>query len=229
MTRAVLFDFYGTLVHATSWGRSYEEVLAGHGYDLGERLRNWLEDDGNFDGREHAEHSVSREAYVAWERARLLRMVEACGVGADDAEGLVDELHGAAKAFSLVAFEEVPDVLREVRRRGVTVAVCSNWDWDLDRGIAQAGLEALVDLVVTSARAGARKPHPRIFRHTLDLLAVAPADVLFVGDSWKCDVQGSLAAGIRCAHVCRDTSTDPPPLVDGVARVADLHGVLDLV
>ena len=96
-----------------------------------------------------------------------------------------------------------------------------------------AGLDGSVDVMVTSARAGARKPHPRIFRYTLDACGVDAADAVFVGDSWGPDVEGPAAIGMRPVHVWRpewDTEREqPPPLTDGVVRLPNLNGLVDLV
>jgi putative hydrolase of the HAD superfamily len=111
--------------------------------------------------------------------------------------------------------------------------VCSNWDWHLDRALAQAGLADLVDVIVVSAQAGARKPHPRIFEQTLEAGGVDAADALFVGDSWGPDVQGPAALGIRAVHVWRpewEHERDrPPPVSNGVVRIPDLTGLLPLL
>jgi len=228
--RAVLFDFYGTLARAVSWGDTHEQVFARHGQRFDERTWGW-----NFigeinDGDDHPEHSVSRDAYVAWEHERLRRRARACGVGEDDLEALVADLHSASKTYSLEAYEEAAGVLAELRRRGLTLAICSNWDWDIERAIAGAGLDGAVDVVVTSARAGARKPHPRIFGHTLDLCGVEPGQALFVGDTFAPDVEGPVAQGLRALHVWRhDMEGDPPPLPGGASRAPDLRAVLDLV
>ena len=226
--RAVLLDFYGTLAHALTWGPTYQEVLEPHGYHLPDEVRAAY-GDNSVDGTEHAEHSRSRDHYEAWRVSRLEAMLRDCGVGDDDVGPLARELRRASRSFELVAYPEVPAVLDALRARALVVAVCSNWDWDLDRAMDQAGLGALVDVQVTSARAGARKPHRRIFEHTLELLSVDAGDTLFVGDSWHADVEGPLAVGMAAVHVQRDTDErEPPPLVDGVRRVRDLTGLLSL-
>ena len=125
-------------------------------------------------------------------------------------------------------------MLAELRARRITVAVCSNWDWHLDRAMAQAGLDGLVDVMVTSAQAGARKPHPRIFQHTMERSGVTdPADVVFAGDSWGPDVEGPAAMGMQPVHVWRpewDGQRDPPPpITNGYVRLPDLSGLVDLV
>ena len=227
MTRAVLFDFYGTLPRAVTWGPTREEVLARHGYTIPDGVRaGWL--DATLDGLDHAEHSVSRDRYRAWERERLRVMVEACGVGPDEAVPLVDELYGATKSFMLEAYPDAVAALDDLRQAGLVVAVCSNWDWDLDRAMGQAGLTGLVDVCVTSARAGARKPHPRIFERALDECGVRPEEAVFVGDSVGPDVEGPARVGMRPVHVWRQPDP-PPPLPRGAERVADLRAVAGLV
>ena len=65
---AVIFDFYGTLAHfADTTVSNYETVFAAHGYQP-ERavLDSYF---ARYDGVDHAEHSVSEEAYEAWVRA----------------------------------------------------------------------------------------------------------------------------------------------------------------
>lgn len=228
--RAVLFDFYGTLARAVSWGETHEQVFARHGlpFDAVHWDSNWVGE--ATDGDEHLEHSVSRDAYMAWERERLRRRAAGCGVGDDDVDALVDDLHSASKAYTLKAYDEVIDVLGTLRAHAVTVAICSNWDWDLDRAVAQSGLDHLVDIAVTSAQAGARKPHPRIFRHTLERCGADAHEALFVGDTFAADVEGPLAVGMKALHVWRDDMEgDPPALPDGATRSADLAPVLDLV
>jgi putative hydrolase of the HAD superfamily len=233
MTRAVFLDFYGTLAHARTWGPTREEVLQARGFEVPADITvRWVDEAA--DGKEHLEHSVSAERYRAWEHHRMRRFVEACGVGPDDADLLVDELYTATKSFRLDAYPEVPGVLEELRARHITIAVCSNWDWHLDRAMAQAGLDGLVDVMVTSARAGARKPHRRIYERTLEEAGVDdPADVVFVGDSWGPDVEGPTAMGMRPVHVWRPEwdgeRETPPPIFDGVVRVSDLSTLVSLI
>ena len=231
MVRAAIFDFYGTLGRAVRWGPAVAEVFARLGHRLDQAAYDSWQTEV-FDGMEHLAPSRSRDLYLAWERDRLRRLGAASGVGPGDVEELAAELHEAMRDFRLAAYDEVPGVLAELRRRGVVVAVCSNWTWDLDLALDQCGLADAADVVVTSAQAGVRKPHPRIFSLTVERCGVEPADALFAGDTWYPDVEGALTAGLRPVHVWRSTEagdTEPPPLPAGVHRVPDLSGLLDLV
>ena len=119
--------------------------------------------------------------------------------------------------------------------RGLTVAICSNWDWDLLEAIEAAGLTGCADITVSSAWVGARKPHPRIYDHTLGLLGHDPSEVLFVGDTWACDVEGPQSLGmhpvyVRRAHFGPDhTAPDDHRDRPGVLRVSDLRPVTELL
>ena len=230
--RAVLLDFYGTLAHEVE-PRRLDDILTRHGYSLPDRVRDaWWS--GDIDGMEHIEHSRTRDHYLSWQRERLIGMLAQADVHPGEYELIVAELDEGRSARVLRAYPEVPAVLEQLRARGLLLVVCSNWDWDLEPAVAEAGLIDHVDVLVSSAWAGARKPHPRIFRHTLEKIDVAAVDVLFVGDTWAPDVEGPLAAGITPVYLERDGHWPDSTAPDGaanaaVARIRDLRGVLELL
>ena len=120
---------------------------------------------------------------------------------------ILDELRSelAPEAFvdgfvAAIRFELLPGArvaLDALRRRGLTVAVVSNWDFALPRLLEGLGLDGVP--VVTSAEVGAAKPNPAVLAHTLELLAVRPERALHIGDS-DSDEQGARAAGMHFAH-----------------------------
>jgi putative hydrolase of the HAD superfamily len=133
-------------------------------------------------------------------------------------------------------------VLSELRAAGVTIGLCSNWDWDLETELVDLGLAGAFDLVITSARAGARKPHERIYRYALEQLGTDPERVLFVGDTLIADIQGPMRAGMRAAYLHRagargwpgwsgfdQAPAQLPSLPAGVPLIGDLTGVLPLL
>ena len=67
---------------------------------------------------------------------------------------------------------------------GRWLAVVTNGARDLQRDKLQTtGLEDHFDAIAVSGELGVAKPDPTIFRHTLDMLGVAPTRVWHVGDS----------------------------------------------
>ncbi len=232
MTRAVLFDFYGTLARATRW-LSIDVVLAERGYELPKAVHDRWWNQG-IDGVEHVEHSESREAYQAWQHERLLAMLAETDVHPGEYEEILEQLRHGNEARVLEAYPEVPSALEELRRLGVSLAVCSNWDWDLDQALDEVALRGRFDVVVSSAWAGARKPHPRIFEYTLERLGVEAPGVVFVGDTWGPDVVGPQAVGMTPLYLRRrdhwpDETAPADPGSVGVATATDVTPILELV
>ncbi len=230
MAGAVIFDFYGTLARwADRHASNYEAVFAAHGYRLETAvLEGYLSRD---DGVDHAEHSVSEEAYEAWVRVRLRELTNACGVDGLHVEGLIDTLRERDRG-PMVAYPEATSTLGSLREAGVAVGVCSNWGWELDDFLREVGLLHLVDAGVTSARVGVRKPHPAIYGRAAEALGVDPRHAVFVGDSWEPDVRGPRRAGMTAVHVWRSEERcgqTAPPLEPGDHRVGELTGVLGLL
>ncbi len=132
-----------------------------------------------------------------------------------ETESLVEALL-ASLEFSV--FNDVRPALESLRRRDVRLVVVSNWDVSLVEVLGRLGLAPLLDGVVTSAAAGARKPARAIFEQGLELAGVQPARALHAGDSVAEDVEGARAAGVEPVLVRRDGAPGPP----GVRTIATL-------
>lgn len=100
-------------------------------------------------------------------------------------------------------FEGATETLAELARRGIRLAVTSNWDRRLP-GILR-GLDLLdrFQVVTVSSIAGVEKPAAAIFRHTLERLGVPSERTLHVGDSPLEDYAGAENAGLAAALIDR--------------------------
>ena len=220
--RAVIFDFYGTLGESTWTGHWLDDLFRERGYEL----RGYAADE--WDGKEHDEHSQSRDHYAAWMRSRWLGLLAQSGVPAAEHDAFVAAIDARREEWEMRLYPEALDVLHVLRDRGCRVVLCSNWDWDLDAHVRKLGIDDLFDGVVCSAWLGARKPHRRMFEAAVAASAVPPAEALFVGDNVVADVEGALAAGIPAVHVWRGDDHAAPPLPPGARRVRDLRELLPL-
>ena len=230
--QAVIFDFYGTLAESPRWGPSWQEMVSEVGFELPDEVRDRWWNDG-VDGIEHDEHSQSRDHYVAWQQLRMRGMLDECGVPGATQDILIERAREIGAHRHIVAYDETLAVLTELRSRGMALAICSNWDWDLAEAVDAAGLTETVDAMVSSAWVGARKPHRRMYEAVLDRIGVAPEAALFVGDTWTCDVEGPRAAGLRVvyvrrAHLGTDKTAPTDHHTQDVHRADDLRAVLDL-
>jgi putative hydrolase of the HAD superfamily len=60
-------------------------------------------------------------------------------------------------------------------------------------------LKERAEAVVVCEKTGALKPDPAVFEHATEQAGVTPEDVLYVGDSYRSDVEGAQRAGWRVA------------------------------
>jgi putative hydrolase of the HAD superfamily len=192
----VIFDAFNTLVTARRGSeRTFLTGLAQAGLDATASALAELQ--AASEGLDHPGRSASRQAYVAWATGTL-RGVRQGGLAADASLAAcvvpaLEQLHQAP----MVALPGAAACLRSLRSAGFTIAVCSNWGWDLAADLEGTGLTGDIDVLVTSAQAGCRKPHRRIYQETLDLAGFGAADAVFVGDSLRTDVEGPRRAGVR--------------------------------
>jgi HAD superfamily hydrolase (TIGR01549 family) len=181
-TTTVLFDALGTLVELEPpWTR-----FACVAESDPEIERAWRREMAYY--REHAHEGTDPQALADLRRrcAELLSRELERTVDVETMMGAI-RFHPAADARPALA---------RLRELGLTLVCVSNWDVSLPQVLADAGLGGLLDGVVTSAGARARKPDPAIFRAALELAGCGPDEALHVGDTPEEDVAGARAASV---------------------------------
>jgi 2-haloalkanoic acid dehalogenase type II len=201
-TRAVLFDFGGTLY-------DYKSLAPGEGENLVELARS-LGVDAEPDAiyRAHREglrrafrRYLTRRFYLHRDLFRDAVVAMAVDLGVCVTDEQLDchfrrqrELH--ARDFALR--EGVPETLRELRRRGLHLGIVSNIDEDQLAHIGKlAQLETFFDSILSSEAAASCKPDSTIFAEALRRAGCSPREALFVGDSLDQDIAGANRAGLR--------------------------------
>lgn len=115
----------------------------------------------------------------------------------------------------LTPYPGVPEALAALAARWPLLAL-TNGNADL----AQQPFGHLFRGTVSAREFGVGKPDARIFAEAVRRLGVAPQQVLHVGDDWRLDVEGALAAGLNAAWV-RHPHAEPPADGTGAAWVVD--------
>lgn len=113
--------------------------------------------------------------------------------------------------------ELYPDSLPALERIAARWPLASLTNGNAD--LARVGIERHFAHHVCARDHGAAKPDPGIFLAAAELLGVAPADVLHVGDDPAMDVRGAREAGLRSAWINRERlpwprDMGPPPELD---------------
>jgi len=93
--------------------------------------------------------------------------------------------------------QEMTEWLERVHSRGIKTAILSNMQTDMAAHVRKnfTWLRHF-DHQIFSCEVRAIKPDPVIYRHSLDLLKIAPSEVLFIDDRDE-NIQAARAAGIR--------------------------------
>jgi HAD superfamily hydrolase (TIGR01509 family) len=200
----VIFDAFNTLVtaHQDSAG-TFLTGLAHAGIEATSTMLEELQKAS--EGFDHSAWSESRETYIDWAQ-QTLRLASQAGVDTELAPCVVPALEQLHQG-RMVAMPGAADCLRELAAAGFAIAVCSNWGWDLEDDLHDTGLVAEIDVLISSARIGVRKPHPRIYQSTLDTAGFGAEEAVFVGDSLRTDALGPQSAGI-CAVLLTSVATN---------------------
>jgi len=101
----------------------------------------------------------------------------------------------------LQLFPEVQQTLDKLRTHGKRMAVCSNLAAAYGPVVRQ--LLPLLDAHILSFEVGAAKPEPAIYSKVCDQLSCQPNEVLFIGDSKRCDLEGPIAFGMEARWLDR--------------------------
>ena len=169
------------------------------------------------DLKRHPELDHDEEIWIRFTQL----IIEGMG-GVGDTYAAAAEMEGAwAHAHHFELYEDALPALGALRDRGLQIGLLSNSARDLDEFVAHHGLT--VDAVLTSRAYGKTKPHRAIFTRMLELLAVAPANALMVGDTVEDDVEGALAVGMQAVLVDRDGRYPERESID------DLRALLDVI
>lgn len=95
--------------------------------------------------------------------------------------------------------EGIGEFLRYLDTRGIRTGVISNISYD--ESVVKEHIRTLIpdhtfEFILATSSYLYRKPHPGIFRLALELAELPPEDVWYIGDDYKCDVEGAKNAGL---------------------------------
>lgn len=224
-TRAVLFDFSGTLFRLEE-DESWLDDLVGEGgvpFDVAgkaEIMRRMTAPSGMIPqlGDEYRDAWENRDLDPAQHRKAYLGVLLASGVPEEHARALYARL---IDPDCWTPYPDAGEVLRGLRTAGIKVGVISNIAFDIRPAFDKFGFTEHVDEFLLSYEEGVIKPDQKIFLRACERLDVQPEEALMIGDSAEAD-GGATAVG------CRFVRVDPVPTAqrpDALrAAVADLLG-----
>ena len=203
-----MFDFGGTLDCPSHWLDRFQEHYRAAGFELSRE-----EFDPAFDFATKAGYAAgkSMERFKLGDLVRFLvgnQFEYLRGEGPDrfreslsqmDPRDRFKNVERVRESFlkettqGLARSKEILTRLKPQFRLGVI----SNWYGNLEAIIIEAGMRALFDSITDSARVGAFKPDPAIFRAALKALGTQPEQTAMVGDSMNKDMAPAHRIGMR--------------------------------
>jgi len=225
VTRAVFFDVDFTLIHPghAFLGPGYRDFCARHGVTV---------DPDRFGDAvvaaaptlNHAGDTYDPQIFIDYTK-QIIAGMGGAGEHVDRAARDIYEEWSACHHFSL--YEEVPEVLHQLRSRGLIIGLISNTQRCLASFQSHFALDGVFAVRVSSAAHGYMKPHPSIFQTALEQAGVAPAESMMVGDSLVHDVLGARRLGMRAVLISR--AGIPPGCPEDVPVISTLAELLPLV
>ena len=230
LIKTVFFDAAGTLMRPVRpVGESYALVAGSYGMsvpaaEVSARFRACF---GNapplaFPG---AKNNGLRELERDWWKALVARVFEPYGRFEWFDEYFTDLFAYFARADSWRLFPETAETLASLKRRGLKLAVISNFDSRLFGILEGLGVAPKFESILISSHAGYAKPAPEIFRLALEQSRTTPEEALHVGDSVEKDAEGARVAGIQGVLLDRNAKLKAA----GFPKIKNLSGLLPLV
>ena len=124
-----------------------------------------------------------------------------------DDQGLKDEL--MVLYLKLDAYPDAAETLKALRGTGIRTAILSNGSPSmLDSAVRSAGLDKLLDAVLSVEDVGIYKPSRRVYRHAMQHFKFhdAPSVCFVSANSW--DAQAAAQFGFQVVRVRRDNGRD---------------------
>lgn len=224
MLRAVLFDVDFTLSRpGPELGPdAYRRVGVEHGLDL-DPLRYEDARLAAFDDlRSHPELVHDEEIWVAFTED-IVR-----GMGGDAAGSracAVDMVRRWEIHANFHLYDDAYPVIESIRGHGLLIGLISNGQRDLEEFARHHRLD--VDVAVGSKSHGRSKPHASIFESALLSLGIVARDAAMVGDSYRDDIEGARALGMRAVLLDRDERHPDEP--DRITDLLQLPAALGLL
>ena len=173
---------------------------------------------------------------ITMEQYRNLRFIKTMAVcGREVKEEEASAFNRLFLQYATAFIESTPstvELLTKLRAR-VPLGIVTNGPVDQQmKKVEKLGLTEVFprETVFISGEIGVHKPHPLIFEKALAHFGVQAEDTVFVGDSWKHDVAGSIDAGMRAIWLngkghAPATEHQPLAIVSGIDELQPLFGL----
>lgn len=221
MIRAIIFDFYDTLVYRdfASTERTRTAIAALFGVSVHTLNALWRRD-----------RDARMLGQIATLDDHLRLMLGELGVAPTPAllhEAAMLELDGQRAAVH--PYPRAMDTLRRLREAGFLLGLLSNTSDAAKVPLDHLGMNEVFDVMILSHEVGLLKPDPRIYHLACERLGVRPEECVFVADGGFGELDAAHGVGMLAVKVVQDgQSPDYGSSNYHDVLLTDVGGLLDL-
>jgi 2-haloacid dehalogenase len=220
--RACVFDAYGTLFDVNSAAQQCKGMLGDSWEELAEIWR-------------------TKQLQYTWLRSLMGRHVDFWQLTGEALDFALDSLRLRDAQLrdllmglylQLSVYPEVKNTLVRLKNSIIKCAILSNGSPTmLSAAVENAGIEDLLDIVLSAEEVNLYKPHPSVYQLAVDRLGLTPGEICFVSSNgW--DAYAAKAFGLH-AIWCNRFNQPPeriPEVPDGEIRfLSDLPAIVGVV
>jgi len=201
--------------YAPEVGESAERVLAAI---VRSRTWYWSDLDRHREGRRNLQRA---------RREVVLRAFGELGLSHDQAATRLADDYSRERELLVKPFPGAVETLRELRTRGVKLALITNGEGRFQRAkIERFDLARYFSCIVVEGEFGVGKPDHAVFNHALRSLDCLPQDAWMVGDSLVYDIAPALSLGMDTVWVdgkqsglAPDASCRPSRTISAISEI----------
>ncbi len=210
-TKAILFDFYNTLLNIRTDEHAPDVWLNLARFFSYQGLRT---DAGALHDAFFARmRAMQQESGETWPEINMMRIFQSVlgDLGYRGPDQFCIQVAQLFRALSMRHFEPFSDTLpalQSLRERFKLGLISDAQRIFIEPEMEKAGLAGFFDAQIISSDYGFRKPDPRLFNMALEALGVAAEESVYIGDNAYRDVCGAQSAGLCSILVQRHEAFD---------------------
>lgn len=210
MKKAVIFDFWGTIVEIGVHPSPIRQIKSILNIDI--PFSSYI--------------ITFEEVFMKQSYKNLFEaFTEVCkAFHVEPKKELLEELVGLWNKNKLLAkpFPETIEVLEELKEKGYKIVLLSNSDcFSIEELMEKYDLTKYFDTMILSYQVHMLKNNPRIFHNLISEMKISQEEAVMVGDSIESDIIGAKKAGVDAVLVDRTGTRDFKPKIKDLKELKE--------
>ena len=214
---AYIFDAYGTLFDVHAAVRKYSDAIGKDAAQLSDIWRvkqleySWI----------HGRIEAYKDFWLLTEQALDFAFDKVPSADRSTRQSLLDAY------WKLDCYGEVPEVLAKLKTNGAKLAILSNGSSDmLEAAVKSAGLDDLLDAVISVDRISTFKPNSDVYKMCEDEFGLKAEEISYQSSN-RWDVAAAVNFGFRTIWINRTKQPDEYREFSPAFVVDDLNGIVE--